>query len=674
MCSTPPRCTAISPCAAPRTARRCSRSTARPTRSTQGICVIADEKGVESLAGIMGGEATGCSETTTDVLIESALWDELNIAQTGRKLGINSDARYRFERGVDPAFMLPGLELATQMVLDLCGGTPSEIVVAGDPTPKETIIDFPLSELQRLAGLEAAARRRAPRAGEARLLRRRPRRAREDRGAVVAAGRARPGRHRRGTRAHRRRRPGAVDAVPARRRRAQAGADADPEPHPQGQARARRARPGRGRHLVVRLQARGRAVRRRQARSWRSPIRSPPTSPTCGRASFPGLVDGGAAQRRPRLSPTWRCSRSGRSSRATSPRTSSPPPAACAARSPRPPASAATGRARPSRSTPSTPRPTPSPCWRRPARRCRRLQVVPGGPAWLHPGRTGTIQIGPQNVLGYFGELHPRALEALKAEGPLVAFEVILENIPEPKAKPTRAKPAARAVAVPAGRARFRLRGREQREGRRHRARRAERRHEADRQRHRVRRLRGQGHRPRQEVDRHRRDHAAAREDHDRCRRSTRSASKIVAEVAQENRRRVAGVRRQHRSFPRKRESSLGPRFRGDERRVLPRQQIRIRKSVALDRLSDPDRNVARQHRPGRHEGMEFAVLAAGVNAGGQRVDQCSIEAAAGERAPAPSSDRPWPDALRRRPRSFRAPAPRSAAAITETPASRRCP
>ena len=89
------------------------------------ICVIADEQGVESLAGIMGGEATGCSATTTDVLIELALWDELNIAQTGRKLAINSDARYRFERGVDPAFMLPGLELATQMVLDLCGGTPS---------------------------------------------------------------------------------------------------------------------------------------------------------------------------------------------------------------------------------------------------------------------------------------------------------------------------------------------------------------------------------------------------------------------------------------------------------------------------------------------------------------------------------------------------------------------
>jgi phenylalanyl-tRNA synthetase beta chain len=69
------------------------------------------------------------------------------------------------------------------------------------------------------------------------------------------------------------------------------------------------------------------------------------------------------------------------------------------------------------------------------------LQIVPGGASWLHPGRSGTIQIGPQNVLGHFGELHPRALEALGAEGPLVAFEVILERIPDPKAKPTRAKP-----------------------------------------------------------------------------------------------------------------------------------------------------------------------------------------------------------------------------------------
>src|ERR1700761_2325947 len=103
------------------------------------VCVIADADGVESLAGIMGGEKTGCSEATTDVLIESALWNEINIARTGRKLGINSDARYRFERGVDPAFALPGLELATRMVLDLCGGTPSEILLAGAVNVPEVV-------------------------------------------------------------------------------------------------------------------------------------------------------------------------------------------------------------------------------------------------------------------------------------------------------------------------------------------------------------------------------------------------------------------------------------------------------------------------------------------------------------------------------------------------------
>ncbi|MEA2984441.1 MAG: phenylalanyl-tRNA synthetase beta chain, partial [Alphaproteobacteria bacterium] len=69
------------------------------------------------------------------------------------------------------------------------------------------------------------------------------------------------------------------------------------------------------------------------------------------------------------------------------------------------------------------------------------VQVVPGGPGWFHPGRSGTLQMGPQTVLGHFGELHPQALEALDAEGPMVAFEVILERVPEPKAKATRAKP-----------------------------------------------------------------------------------------------------------------------------------------------------------------------------------------------------------------------------------------
>src|SRR6202048_1336615 len=119
-----------------------------------GVCVISDDHGVESLAGIMGGEASGCSAETTDVLIESALWNEINIAQTGRKLGINSDARYRFERGVDPAFMVPGLELATRLVIEMCGGTPSETVVAGRAFGDDRVIDFPITEVKRLAGVD----------------------------------------------------------------------------------------------------------------------------------------------------------------------------------------------------------------------------------------------------------------------------------------------------------------------------------------------------------------------------------------------------------------------------------------------------------------------------------------------------------------------------------------
>ena len=96
-----------------------------------GMMAISDEAGVESLAGIMGGEHSGCTEETTEVFLESAFWDPITIAATGRALKINSDARYRFERGVDPAFTLPGLDLATQMILDLCGGEASDLAVDG---------------------------------------------------------------------------------------------------------------------------------------------------------------------------------------------------------------------------------------------------------------------------------------------------------------------------------------------------------------------------------------------------------------------------------------------------------------------------------------------------------------------------------------------------------------
>lgn len=122
----------------------------------EGVMVIADDNGPQSLAGIMGGEDTGSGEDTVNVFLESAYWDPIAIATTGRALRIHSDARYRFERGVDPEFTLPGLELATQMVLDLCGGEASEVVTAG--AVPDTARSYPLdpARLKTLVGMDLA--------------------------------------------------------------------------------------------------------------------------------------------------------------------------------------------------------------------------------------------------------------------------------------------------------------------------------------------------------------------------------------------------------------------------------------------------------------------------------------------------------------------------------------
>ena len=121
-----------------------------------GQMVIADDNGVESLAGVMGGTLSGCSPDTTDVFVESAYWDPITIAATGRALKINTDARYRFERGVDPAFTLPGLALATQMILDLCGGEASEIVQDGAPPVSTRAYRLDPARVVSLVGMEIA--------------------------------------------------------------------------------------------------------------------------------------------------------------------------------------------------------------------------------------------------------------------------------------------------------------------------------------------------------------------------------------------------------------------------------------------------------------------------------------------------------------------------------------
>jgi len=122
------------------------------------MCVIADTKAAQSIGGIMGGEDTGCTDTTTNVFIEAALFDPVRTAATGRKLGILSDARYRFERGVDPEFTVPGMELATKLILELCGGEPSELVIAGHVPEWQRAISFSHARLVRLAGLDVPER------------------------------------------------------------------------------------------------------------------------------------------------------------------------------------------------------------------------------------------------------------------------------------------------------------------------------------------------------------------------------------------------------------------------------------------------------------------------------------------------------------------------------------
>jgi len=124
-----------------------------------GMTVIGDDSGVISLGGIMGGVTTSCDENTTDVVIESACFDPIRTARTGRALQINSDARYRFERGIDPAFTVPGMEMATRLFLELCG-TPNSIVhqveIAGQVPSTNRTITLDTAKTARYTGVEVS--------------------------------------------------------------------------------------------------------------------------------------------------------------------------------------------------------------------------------------------------------------------------------------------------------------------------------------------------------------------------------------------------------------------------------------------------------------------------------------------------------------------------------------
>src|ERR1700727_1621217 len=403
------------------------------------ICVIADDHGVESLAGIMGGEASGCSEDTTDVLIESALWNEINIAQTGRKLGINSDARYRFERGVDPAFMLPGLEMATRLVMELCGGTPSENIVAGNAFGEDRVIDFPLAETKRLAGIDV------PLPEAKRIL--------SHLGFMVAGS-------------------GSVVkvAVPSWRSDVHGKADIVEEivrivgvdkvpmtPFERGDA------PRKPTLTPIQLRTR-RAKRAAAARGMVEAVNwsfiAKPAAELFGggkaELALANPIASDLSDMRPSLLPGLIAAAQAHSDRGFADvalfevgqvfKGDRPEDQFTAAAGVRHGFASSSGLGRNwSGSAAADVFDAKADAFAVLAAAgapVAALQVVPGGASWLHPGRAGTIQIGPQNVLGYFGELHPRALEQLGADGPMIAFEVILDRIPEAKPRATRAKPA----------------------------------------------------------------------------------------------------------------------------------------------------------------------------------------------------------------------------------------
>ena len=393
-----------------------------------GQMVIADETGPESLAGIMGGEHSGCTEDTTDVFLESAYWDPITIAATGRALKINSDARYRFERGVDPAFTLPGLELATQMVLDLCGGTPSQIVADGAVPDTTRAYKLNPDRVVSLVGMGI------PEAEQRRTL--------EALGFTMQGDMAVP---------------------PSWRPDVQGEADLVEEvariaslEKLQGQP-LRRAVPGVPRPILTPLQQREKAARRMiaglgynecvtysfideaaaklfgggtDAVRIENPISSemthlrPDLLPGLLRAAARNQARGFMDLALAEIGPVFSGGEPGEQAlHATGLLVG-----AAAPRDPhgsRRPVDVFDAKADAEAVLAALAAPA-------------RPQISRKVPGWWHPGRSGAIGLGP-NTMAIFGEVHPRVLAALDVKGPAVAFTVMVAAVPQPKAKtPTR--------------------------------------------------------------------------------------------------------------------------------------------------------------------------------------------------------------------------------------------
>ena len=393
------------------------------------MCVIADASGAIGLGGVMGGTSTGCSFETTDVFIESAWFDPLRTAQTGRDTGIVSDAQYRFARGVDPESLIPGLELATRLVLELCGGVASEVVFAGRAPARLAPIAFDSSYVQRLSGIDVPADRVA---GILTAL-----------GFDVKAGSVQPPSWRRDI-------DGKADLVEEVARIE--GFDALPStPLPEmpravggvltvRQARirlARRAMAAAGYQEAVTWSFTSQKVAALFGGGSERLVLDNPMAPDldCMRPSaLPGLIQAvGRNARRGfpgaalfEIGPIFAGDEPG-DQRTVIAAVLQP----SAARTWKPAADEDVFALKGDLFALLRDLGAPT-----------SLAVTQQQPAaWWRPGRSASLRLG-KNALAAFGELHPATLAAMDVEGPLLAFEVVLDLIPEPKRGRAKTKPA----------------------------------------------------------------------------------------------------------------------------------------------------------------------------------------------------------------------------------------
>ncbi|MGH6965277.1 MAG: phenylalanine--tRNA ligase subunit beta [Phenylobacterium sp.] len=395
------------------------------------MCVIADADGNRpiGLGGVMGGESTACSDETTDVFVESAWFDPIRTAQTGRVTGITSDAQYRFARGIDPEFVVPGLELATALILEICGGEPSEVRVAGQAPASPGPIEFDRTYVKKLSGLTVDRKRIDT------IL--------ADLGFQLQGDTVTPPSWRRDV-------EGKADLVEEVARIEGYGAlPAEPLPElPRPVGGALTVRQTRMRNARRALAARGYA----EAITWsfmRTPwaklfgggdeklrLANPIASELdCMRPSaLPNLIEAAARNARKGFADAA-LFEVGPNFRGDEPQDQWA--AVTALLAPHPPRRWDQAKADPLFALKADlmdlldemGAPT--------------LQVVQGqNSPWWHPGRSARLQLGPKTVIAEFGELHPRILKDLDAEGPMLAFELNLDAIPEPKRKATKGKQA----------------------------------------------------------------------------------------------------------------------------------------------------------------------------------------------------------------------------------------